>query len=153
MTTTSYKHYFEVVESGEDDPIISDRLTAKTFTTTNGVVLKVTGVTIADAFGEDVLWSKGDGGIDTFSHAFIFSTQELFVELRTDNGTPEYVLIRIPANVFAFLPGVAGGDTTESIDGADLTDGTDFDDVDQIRVQRDEADGEGDATVDLYIFN
>jgi len=127
-------------------------LTSQSISLSSGQQYTVEGKTIADDYGEDVLWATGDGGLDTFTHGFIKSDQDVFVELQTDNATPEYILLEVKANVLTPLPGKAGGDDTESIDGSDLVDGTDYDDVDQIRVQRNAADAQGDATVSLYLF-
>lgn len=119
----------------------------------DGQQYTVEGKTISDGNGEDILWTSGDGGMDEFTHGFIKSNQDLFVELRTDAGTPEYVLMELKANVLTQIPAKVGGDTTESIDGSSMEDGTDFDDVDQIRVQRNASGGQGDATVALYLFS
>ena len=108
---------------------------------------------LADNFTADIFWTKGEGGMDTFTHGFVFSNQDVVVELRTDKGTAEFVLLFIRANELTPLAVKVGGNTTESLDGLILVDGTDFDDVDRIEIQRDVADAVGDATVSLYLFN
>jgi len=80
------------------------------------------------------------------------ASQELVVELETDNATPEFILIVVPANTLTPLPVRAGGDEVESIDGAALVSGTDYDEVVGVRVQRDASDGSGDAEVTLHLF-
>lgn len=116
-------------------------------------VYRVEQTTVADNYGTKTLWTTGDGGITTFSFGLIISTQDLWVAFRNDDsGTPEYVKIFIKANVPTFIPAKAGGNTTESLDGAVLVDNTDYADVDRIEVQRDAADGVGDAVVDFYLF-
>lgn len=135
-----------------DDLLIGSDTSKQSITLSSGQSYVIQDKTIADNYGEDILWASGDGGLDNYTHGFIYSDQDLIVELKTDNGTPEYVLLEVKANVIASLPAIAGGNTTESIDGAVLVDGTDYDDVVQIRIQRDVADAVGDATVSLFLF-
>lgn len=135
-----------------DDLLIGSATSKQSITLSSGQSYVIQDKTIADNYGEDILWASGDGGLDNYTHGFIYSDQDLIVELKTDNGTPEYVLLEVKANVIASLPAIAGGNTTESIDGAVLVDGTDYDDVVQIRIQRDVADAVGDATVSLFLF-
>jgi hypothetical protein len=112
-----------------------------------------TQVIVADNYGTVTLWTTTDGGLTTFTHGWIFSDQDVVVELRTDNVSPEYASIFVKANVLTAITAKTSGNTTETLDGAILVDGTDFDDVDRIEVQRDVADAIGDATVDLILFN
>lgn len=135
-----------------DDLLIGSATSKQSITLSSGQSYVIQDKTIADNYGEDILWASGDGGLDNYTHGFIYSDQDLIVELKTDNGTPEYVLLEVKANVIASLPAIAGGNTTESIDGAVLVDGTDYDDVVQISIQRDVADAVGDATVSLFLF-
>lgn len=128
-------------------------LVDQAITLTTGQQYAVEGKTIADNYGEDVLWATGDGGLDTFTHGFIKSDNPIWVQLRNDDtGAVEYVRMFIPANVLAFLPGKVAGNTTDAFDGAVLVDNTDYADVDQIQVMRDAAEAAGDATVSLYLF-
>ncbi len=119
---------------------------------TNGTAGVVEDVLVTDAFGVATLWVTPQAGITTYEKAYIFSDVDLAVEIRTDNGTPEFILMFIEANTLTPLPALLGGNTTESIDGAILVQGTDYDNADQIRVQRDVAAAIGDATVTLYLF-
>jgi len=110
--------------------------------------------TIADNYGEDVLWTTGDGGLDTFTYGFIMSDQDIWVQLRNDDtGTAEYVRMLVPANVLTTIPAKCAGNTTDAFDGAVLVDNTDYADTDQIAVHRDVADGVGDAVVSMYLFD
>lgn len=116
-------------------------------------VFSVENLTVADNFGTATPWTTGDGGLTTFSFGLILSNQDVWVELRNDDsGVPEFVQLFVKANVPTFLPAKVGGGTTERLDGAVLVDNTDYADVNRIEVQRDAADGVGDATVDLYLF-
>lgn len=132
--------------------VLGDKNVDQDITLSTGRAYCSTQVTVADNYGTATLWTTGDGGLTTFTHGFILSDQDLVVELRTDNGTPEYASIFVKANVLTFIPAKTSGNTTETLDGAILVDGTDFDDVDRIEVQRDVADAIGDATVDLWLF-
>ncbi|KKL97415.1 hypothetical protein LCGC14_1834750 [marine sediment metagenome] len=137
----------------DDKTEVGDSLVKQAITLTSGQVYCAKSVIVADNFTAVNLWTTLEGGMATYSHGFIHSNQDLIVEIRTDKGTAEFVLIKVPANVLAFLPGVLGGNTTESLDGAILVSGTDFDNADRIEVQRDVADAVGDASVSLYLFN
>ncbi len=132
---------------------IGSLTTSNSITVTNGQIFRAENKTIADNFTADILWTTGEGGMNTFELGLIKSNVAVVMELRTDNSTAEFVLLNIPANVPVYFGAKVGGNTTESLDGAILVDGTDFDDVDRIEVQRDVADVTGDATVDLYLFN
>lgn len=130
----------------------NDQFTRTTINLTNGDVLHVKR-TVADAYGNDVLWEDGAGGFDSFELGLIVSNQDLAVELRNDNGTADAVLVFIEANIpFYFGPSLGAASGSEAVDGSDLEDNTDYHTVDQIAVQRDEADGEGDAEVELWLF-
>lgn len=134
-----------------NDEVVLGSKDTETTLSSDAAVLAVRQKVVADNYGEDILWATGDGGLDTPSQAFILSDQAIYIELKTDNASPEYVLLLIPANIITAVPLKVGGDDTESIDGAVLVDATDYDDVVQIRVQRDAAEGAGDATVSLYL--
>lgn len=119
---------------------------------TLGRAYTVLDVTVADNYGEDILWQASDGGIDEFTHCYIYSTQDIWVALRNDASSAEFVRLFIPANILAWLPGRVGGDGTNAFDGAALAEGTDWDHVDRVEVYRDAADGQGDASVSLFMF-
>ena len=133
---------------------IGSLITPKTLTLTNGNKYDTT-KTIADNYGKDVLWATGYGGMDTFEVALVYSDTDVVLELKTDNATPEYVLIAIQGGVWHVLLTTdnVGGDTTESLDGAALVDGTDYDQIAQINVQNDAAEAAGDAVVRLILFD
>jgi len=112
----------------------------------------VENLNVADNFGTKIPWTTLDGGLTAYAFGLIISDQDLFVELRNTVGTPQFALVKVKAGVPTFIPGIVGATTTEKLDGAVLVSGTDFQVVDRIEVQRDAADGVGDATVDLYLF-
>lgn len=133
--------------------VVGDRLVSRSTALTTGQHYAVQSKVIADNYGEDVLWAAGDGGLDTFTHGFIFSTHDVWVQLRNDDtGAAEYVRLFVPANVLAFLPPKIAGNTTDAFDGAVLVDNTDYADTDQIEVMRDAASGAGSAVVELHLF-
>lgn len=133
--------------------LTGDELVDQSITLTTGQHYAVQAKVVADNYGEDVLWATGDGGLDTFTYGFVFSDQDIWIQLRNDDaGAAEYVRLFIPANTLGFLPGKCAGNTSDAFDGAVLVDDTDYADTDQIEVMRDAADGIGDATVDLHLF-
>jgi hypothetical protein len=108
---------------------------------------------VADDYGVETMWGSTGGGVTAYSYGYIYSSHEVWVELRSSHASPEYALIKVPANVLTALPSEIGAQASAArLDGAALVDGTDYDAVDRIQVQRDAADGEGDATVSLYLF-
>lgn len=117
---------------------------------TTGQVFQVLDKVISDNYGYDTLWSSGDGGLDTFTQGFLYSDQDLLVELVTTG--PTYCLLTLPANVLTPVPAACLGSTSESFGSGLLESGTDFFPTTGIKVQRNVADGVGDAAVDLFLF-
>lgn len=112
----------------------------------------VSKATVADNYGAAILWTTGDGGFTTFSHGVLIADKDVFVEFRSDNASPEYALLLIKAGCPMYFGPSMGAGTTERVDGAVLTDNTDFDTIDRIEVQRNVADAAGDAKVTLFLF-
>lgn len=127
----------------------ASRLNLTTLSDVTSVDFCVQDISVAATNTSQILWSTGNG-VTTFLRGLLITDQDLVIELRTDNGSPEYVLLFVDANVPFWFTGNAGGNTTESLDGAALVDGTDYDDVDRIEVQN---EGSSAATVSLYLFN
>jgi hypothetical protein len=125
---------------------------SQSFTLTSGSAYISQSVIVADNYGTATLWAGASAPLTTFTYGYIYSDQDIYVQLKTDHGTPEYLLMLVPANTLVFLPGTAGGGTSARLDGAVLVDGTDYDAVVEIKAGRDAADDEGDATVSLYLF-
>ena len=111
--------------------------------------------TIADAFGEDVLWSSGDGGKDTFQLMIIQANiSNQWVELKDDQGTPEFIALPLLENVPLILTGdEIGTNTTSAFDGAVLVDNTDYNNIVQVELHNDNADAAGDAVVKVWVFD
>ena len=110
-------------------------------------------VTVADNYNLETLWTSGDGGVSTFTHALILSDNDILVELRTDNGTPEFSLIQVKANCPTYIGGFsASGTATALTDDTQSVEDTDFDSIDRIQAQRNVADAVGDATVTIVLL-
>lgn len=136
-----------------DDEIIGDSLVNQSIALVTGQAFTVRDRIIADNYAEDVLWTTGEGGLTTFTHGYIHSDQDIWVQLRNDDtGTVEYVRLFVKANILTALPAKVAGNTVDAFDGAILVDNTDFADVDRIEVMRDVADAIGDAIVNLFLF-
>ena len=134
--------------------IFGSERVAVDLTITNGTEFSVTDVIVADNFGTVTLWTAGNGGITTFELGWIISSHDGFMELRNDDsGTPEFMLVFVKANVPTPVPPFFGSSTSARIDGADLINNTDYADTDRIQFQREAADGVGDASIDIYLFN
>jgi hypothetical protein len=140
------KVYHEITVDGKT--ITGDRLAATTLSDVTNMVAYLT-VSVAATNTSQVLWATTNAGITTFTRACIISDQDIFVELRNDNGTAEYAIILVEANTPFWIGAELGADTTESADGAALVDGTDFDDIDRIEVQN---EGSTAANVQLLMF-
>lgn len=134
--------------------VTGSKISNQSVTLTNGQAYVVESKTIADAYGEDALWASGDGGLDTFTNGWVYSDQDIVLQLRNDDtSTPEYALLFVRANELTAIPAKIGGGTADRLDGAALVDNADYADVDLIEVQRDAADGSGDAAVTLALFS
>lgn len=110
--------------------------------------------TIADAFGQDVLWTSGEGGKDIYRLGVILvDLANQFVELRTDS-VPEYFLFPLLKDVPFFLHVAALGfsNSATHLDGAQLTE-VDTDSVDRIEGYNNTADGTGDAVFKMWLWD
>ena len=125
--------------------------------TVGGQVFDTGNVTIADNYGQDILWQSGNGGMDGFDYLLFISNADVWIEIsNTTPATDERSLFFVPANALMALPSRNMGgfaSTTSRLDGAALVDGTDYGDITEIRVQRDAADLAGDATVRLVLID
>jgi len=131
-----------------------DLATPVTYTITNGHVFEVR-AQCDDDYLDEVLWTTGNGNIDTFELLWFKSDADVFLELRNTQATDEFILIEVKADVPLILTSddIAGFDTATRFDDAVLVEATDFDQCDQITVQNNAADAAGDATVHLVLFN
>ena len=134
---------------------IGDRFTRTTITPTLGVLFDV-GEVIPDDTTAEVLWVTGQGGIDTFEYLFFLSDVDVYVELaNVDTSPDERLVLLVRAGIPLVIPsGVMGGfaSDTSRLDSAALVSGTDYDNVTEISVQNDAADGVGDATIRLLLL-
>lgn len=124
------------------------------FTVTNGHVFEAR-AQVDDNYLDEVIWQKGDGGFDTFELLYFKSDADVFLELRSDMGTDEFIVVEVKANIPLILTSddIAGHDTATRFDDAVLVEDTDWAQCDQISVQRNVADDAGNALVHLVLFN
>lgn len=127
--------------------------TPVTFTVTDGLIYETRAV-VADNYLDEVLWTTGDGNLDTFELLWFKSDADVFIELRNTQATDEFILLEVKANVPLILTSddIAGFQTATRFDDAVLVEATDFDQCDRITVQRNVADAAGDATVHLVLM-
>lgn len=127
--------------------------TPVTFSITNGHVFEVR-AQCDDNYLDEILWTTGDGNVDTFELLWFESDADVFLELRNTQATDEFILIEVKADVPLILTSddIAGYQTSTRFDDAVLAEATDFDQVDQITVQNNAADAGGNATVHLVLF-
>ena len=124
------------------------------YTITNGHVYENRGQ-CDDNYLNEIIWQTGDGNFDTFELLYFKSDADVFLELRSDMGTDEFVVIEVKANVPVILTSddIAGHDTATRFDDAVLVEDTDWAQVDQITLQRNVADDAGDAVYHLVLMN
>lgn len=138
--------YHEVTIGGKT--LTGDRLNGVTLSDITQLIFSVQDISVAATNTSQVLWALGNG-VTAFNRGLIISDQDIVVEMRTDNATPEYPLLFIDANVPYWFTQDVAGDITESLDGAALVEGTDYDQIDRIEVQN---EGSSAATVSLFLF-
>ena len=127
---------------------------AEEFTITNGHVHEVR-AQIDDNYLDEVLWTTGDGSMDTFELLWFETNADVFLELRSDMAADEFILLEVKAGIPLILTSddIAGHDTATRFDDAVLVEDTDYAQCDRISVQRNVADDAGDATVHLVLFS
>ncbi len=121
---------------------------------TTGLVHEVR-AKVEDNYAAEVLWTTGDGNLDTFEFLWFTSDADVLLELRNTAATDEFALIEVKADV----PFVLNSDdmratatgTTVIGDGSGSGTTTTLNQIDQITVQRDVADAAGDALVHLVL--
>lgn len=123
------------------------------YSITNGHVFE-TRATVADDYDTAILWTTGDGDMDKFELLYIKSDADVYIEMRSDMATDEYLLFEIKANVPTILTSdnIGAQAAAARLDAAILVEDTDFAQVDRIVVQRDVAADAGDALVHMVLF-
>lgn len=108
-----------------------------------------TTATVADNYTKVTLWQNGDGGLDTFDVLLFESDADVLLELVEDRtGSPLYSTINVTANNPVRLTADDIVNVASSSGGATTTDV-----IDEISVQRNVADGVGDANVELVLLD
>lgn len=130
-----------------------DKNTPITFTV-DSTVFDIEAV-IADNFGNTTLWQSGQGGMTVFKFLIFTCDTEVILELANTTPSPdERMLFRIAAGSTIVLSsqimGAYASDTSR-LDGSALVSGTDFNNITQIRVQRDQPTGSGAATIRMML--
>ena len=105
---------------------------------------------VADNYTAVTMWTAGDSGVSNFDVGIILSDQAVLAEFRSTAGTPDYAAIGIAANV----PFIFSSDDFVAITSAivSTTVQTSTTLLDRIVVQRNVANGQGDADVTLMLF-
>lgn len=153
MATLNLTQHFKITLADSSVLEIGSKTTAQTLTLTAGTAVEIVDV-IADNYGEDVLWTTGGGGLDTFEALLFYSDVDIYLEFRTDLGAgAQYILHKFQGGVWHLLTSDDIASAAASVlDGAVLVEDTDYAQIDQIEAHRDEADGQGDATVHLILL-
>jgi hypothetical protein len=113
--------------------------------------------TIADAtsagvFGEDVIWSAGDGGKDTFEVCMLLCNVAMWYEFKDDAVSPNFIAKLQPANLpLIFGPNIGAG-TSSVFDAAVLVEATDYDQTVLIEAHNDATAGVGDGLVKMWMW-
>lgn len=135
------------------------RVGSKTSTvslTVDGLVFD-TNVVIADNYEQKTLWQSGDGGVTSFDHLLFLASADVFLEIANTATSPdERMIVFVPANALVSLPSRYVGayvSDTSRLDGVEMVEATDYDEITEIRVQRNAADLEGDATIRLVLID
>jgi hypothetical protein len=123
----------------------------------DGAVYDTGNIVVADNYGAKTLWTSPGGGITSFDWLLFTTNRDVYIELvNTVPATDERLLLKVLANSYLVLPSsVMGGyaSNTSRLDGAALVSATDFNLITEIRVQRDAADLDGDASVRLVLID
>lgn len=139
---------------GESKRKIGERTEPEEFTASQ--VWDSGNFTVADNYGQKTVWQTTNGVLTTPSWILVLSDQDIIVEIANTTPNPdERMLFKVPANRICSLPSsIMGGyaSNTSRLDGAALVAATDYNDISEIRVQRDAADLAGDATVRIVLI-
>ena len=147
MPTLRDLHFIELVDlTGVED---QDLGTKESFnlTTVAGRFHK-TSALVADNYQIAVVWVTGQGGIVTFTHAYIQTDFDVLVEL-TEADSTDPVILFIPAGKIAHIGGTYDNNTAFAANGVAHVPKT----IGRIRAKRNVADAIGDAVVTLFLVN
>jgi len=149
MPTLNLTQHFTLTIGGEAKEAGS--LTTPQEITVDGYVFECR-TTVATEYIDEVLWTTGDGNLDNFDFLWFESDADVFLELRNTMATDEFLLFEVKAGVPFVLTSddVGGYQTSTRFDDAALVEATDFDQVDQITVQKNTTGGSA-ATVRLIL--
>lgn len=115
--------------------------------------------TLADNFGNQTLWSSGvsNGNFTAFQYMLVLCDADIVLEIaNTVPANDERALIFVKANTIMVIPGQSFGayaSATSRLDGAALVLATDYNNINEIRAQRNVAAGGGAANVRLALIN
>jgi len=155
MATLELLEFFKVAILGSATKMLGDRRTPYEVTVV-GTTYDVSNV-IADNYSTATIWTSGAGGVTTFKILLFMSDADVFIELANTVPVPdERAILFVRANTIVVLTGnMVGGyaSDTSRLDGAVMVEATDFDDITEIRVQRNAEDAAGDATTRLVLIN
>lgn len=147
---------FQLALTGEAQRRFGDKTTPVNLTV-NGQVWDSSNIVVADNFGNVTLWQSPQGGLTSFQYLLFTSNADVWLELaNTVPATDERLIIFVAANSILALPsGKMGGyaSNVSRFDGAVMVSGTDYNFINEIRVDRDVTDLAGDATVRLMLVN
>ncbi len=103
--------------------------------------------TVPDNYGVATLWEDGDGGFTTYDTLWIESDKDVLLSLgSTADASAERIKIAANIPVHLAVNQVAAVGTLSDVEATVMTA------VDEIKVKRNVADGEGDATIRLILF-
>lgn len=144
MATLSFTSHVDLDSVTEQGSLV----TPVTLTITGDKVFATKSVVTGNTL--DVLWTTGEGGLATFDVAVITTDNDVWIEFRTEQGTPEFVTLEVTStNPLILTSDNLGGFTTARLDGAALVDDTDYGQVDRISVQN---DGASTAIVSVRLY-
>lgn len=152
MATVSITQHMTVTLSGVVKTYGS-LTTPVEFDITNDHVYEVR-TQIDENYLDEVIWTTGDGAVDTFELLWFVSDADVFLELRNTMVGDEFIVIECKADVPIIISSddIAGHDTATRFDDAQLIEATDWDQCDQISVQRNVAAAGGNAKVHLVLL-
>lgn len=105
--------------------------------------------TVADDYTKVTLWTTGDSGCTDFDALVVLSDADVLLELVEDYaGTPLYSTVKVLADI----PLVLSSDDVMNVVATNNSQST-TDVIDQINVQNNVADAQGDAKVKLWLFS